>query len=235
MENNLKAALEYLNADYLINSSIIKPIRTGTAEILIARRDCVLIKDKTTGVPMLQTNNMELAEKILETMPKPPVIVVHSDELCRLTEKILGFDVKVPCFQGVYRGKPFKDCGTGGLNIRLLGENDVGAACRLYHFTPESALEHIKKGLVYGGVSGGEIVAVIGMHLQGSMGILSVDEKFRRRGYAEILEKFLINKVLEKGLVPYCQIVEGNEASLSLQRKLGLELSENMLYWMRKE
>lgn len=235
MENNLSAALEYLNSDYLINSSIIEPIKNGTAEILIARPDCVLVKDKTTGVPMLQTENMKLAEEILKNIPIPPVIVVHSDELCRLTEKILGFDIKVPCFQGVYRGKPFADCETGELKIRLLCESDVGAACRLYHFTPESALEHIKKGLVYGGVCGGEIVAVIGIHLQGSMGILSVDERFRRRGYAEILEKFLIDKVLEQGLVPYCQIVEGNEASLSLQRKLGLELSKNMLYWMRKE
>ena len=233
---NLIAAMNYLYSDYLINSSIIEPIKAGTVEVLYASHDCVMVKDNYTSVVMLQTENLELADKLLDNLPHGTThIVAHNDELQKLVEKKLDYNVSVPCYQAVYRKEPFELTDTGDLKIRLLREDEADIACRLYHFTHEDAIEHIKLGLVYGGFCGDEAAAIIGMHMQGSMGILSVDEKFRRRGYGEIMEKFLINSLLEKGLVPYCQIIEDNVASLSLQSKLGLDISKNMLYWMRDE
>ena len=98
----------------------------------------------------------------------------------------------------------------------------------------DEALEYLRLGLVYGGFVNGKIIGMIGLHYQGSMGLLEVKPEYRRNGYGEIMEKFLINSRLEKGLIPYCQIIDDNAASLALQRKLGLDLSDNKLYWMRK-
>ena len=232
---DLTAALEYLNSDYLLNVSIIEPIKRGTAEVIYAANDCVMIREKFSDVIMLQTENICLADRLLDTIPQSVThIVAHNISLAELVERKLGYSKRVPCYQAVYKKLPFKIDNTG-LDIRPLLEEEAEEASDMYFDSVEEAKEYIRLGLVYGGYRNGKIACMIGRHCEGSMGLLVVKEEYRRRGFGEIMEKFLINSQLEKGLIPYCQIIEGNNASLNLQRKLGLDISENMLYWMIKE
>lgn len=235
MKIDLNAGLKYLNGDFLINVSIIDPIQRNTAEVLYASRECVMIKDKTSGVVMLQTENIELADSLLDNLPYgTDLVVVHNLALADLVERKLGYDKRIPCYQGVYRKEPFKLPETD-LVIRLLREDEADAASQMYRFTVDDAIKHIRLGLVYGGFDRGNMVALIGLHYQGSMGLLEVKQSCRRKGYGEFMEKFLINCQLEKGLIPYCQIIEDNAPSLALQSKLGLDVSNNKLFWMRKK
>lgn len=235
MNNDINTGLKYLNSDYLINVSIIDPIKRNTAEVLYASRECVMIKDKTSGVVMLQTENIELADSLLDNLPYgTDLVVVHNPALADLVERKLGYDKRIPCYQSIYRKEPFK-LPESDIEIRLLREDEAEAASQMYHFTVEDAIRHIRLGLVYGGFENGEMVAMIGQHYQGSMGLLEVKQSCRRKGYGEFMEKFLINSLLEKGLIPYCQIIEDNAPSLALQSKLGLDVSENKLFWMRKK
>lgn len=231
---NISDALEYLKGDYLINASIIDPILQNTVEIIYAAADGVMVKDKISGVIMLQATDLELAEKLLDELPKDtPIVVAHSDELADLVERKMGFDKRVPCYQGVYLKEPFAMPKTE-LEIRPLTEAEADEACQMYRFTIDEILEHIRLGIVYGGFVQGKIVGMIGLHYQGSMGMLEVKKEYRRKGYGEIMEKFLINCQLKNGVAPYCQIIDDNAASLALQSKLGLDISKNKLYWMRK-
>ena len=232
---DLNTALEYLNNDYLLNVSITDPIKRNTAEVIYAAQDCVMVRDKNSNVIMLQTENLELAERLLDSLPKSVThIVAHNISLAELIENKLGYKRRVPCNQAVYSKQPFamEDCE---LEIRLMQEVDAKEASAMYFDSVDYAADHIRRGLVYGGYHNGKIAAMIGRHYEGSMGLLVVKEAYRRRGFGEIMEKFLINSLLEKRLTPYCQIIEGNTASLNLQRKLGLDISENMLYWMIKK
>ena len=232
---NLPDGLEYLNRDYLLNVSITEPINRGTAEVLYASKDCVMVRDKNSDVIMLLTENTRLADRLLDTVPESTThIVAHNSALADLIESKLGYKRRVPCNQAVYRKKPF-EIDQKGLEIRLMREEEAEEASAMYFGSQESAIEHIKKGLIYCGLHNGRIAGMIGRHYEGSMGLLVVKEEYRRQGYGGIMEKFLINSLLEKGLTPYCQIIEGNTASLNLQRKLGLDISENLLYWMIKE
>ncbi|MCH5146996.1 MAG: hypothetical protein J1F61_03190 [Clostridiales bacterium] len=235
MNNDINAGLIFLNGDYLINVSIIDPIKRNTAEVLYASHECVMIKDKISGVIMLQTENIKLADRLLDNLPEgTDLVVAHNPALADLVERKLGFDKRIPCYQGVYRNSPFNLPQTD-LEIRLLQENEAEAASQMYHFTIDDALRHIRLGLVYGGFDNGEMVTMIGLHYQGSMGLLEVKENCRRRGYGQIMEKFLINSLLEHGRIPYCQIIDDNAPSLALQSKLGLDISKNKLFWMRKK
>ena len=78
----------------------------------------------------------------------------------------------------------------------------------------------------------GRLAAFAGTHAEGSMGMLEVLPDYRRRGMGEALEACLIARQLEKGWVPFCQIFDGNEPSLRLQKKLGLKLASGRLYWI---
>ena len=232
---NLYAGLEYLNGDFLLNVSIIEPIKRGTAEVLYASNECVMVRDKQTGVIMLQTENISLADRLLDTVPESTThIVAHNSALADLVEKKLGYKKRVPCYQTVYAKEPF--CiEKNGLEIRPMCEADADEASAMYFNSVEKAKEHIRLGLVYCAVFDGKTVGMIGRHEEGSSGLLVVKEEYRRRGFAGIMEKFLINSELERGWTPYGQVIEDNTASLNLQRKLGLDISENLLYWMIKE
>ncbi|MBE5730597.1 MAG: GNAT family N-acetyltransferase [Clostridiales bacterium] len=233
MDKN-QIAIQFLNRDYILNASIIEPIKMGYGEVLYADEGCVLFKSAGCNVYMLETDDMAKADKLLDTVPTDAAIVAHNDALADFVAKKMDFHCKTPCYQGVYLGQPL-ECNLGELTVRLMTLDEVGEACAMYHFKEDSAITHISRGLAYGAYVGDKTVGMVGMHIQGAMGLLSIKPEYRRNGYAEILERFLINKLLSEGKVPYCQIVEGNEPSLSLQRKLGLSLSKNKLYWMHKE
>ena len=76
------------------------------------------------------------------------------------------------------------------------------------------------------------MVGFIGQHLEGSMGLLEVLPQYRKNGYGMELEQTMINYMLEKGLIPFCQVEVTNEKSLRLQKKLGLTISREQVYWL---
>lgn len=233
MDKNIRAALSYLNGDYLINVSIIDPILDGTCEVLFASEKCAFVKDKESGVYMLQTDDLALASELIADIPTSVPLVMHSTPLAELAIRERGYNSSVPCYQAVYRGTP--PVVSSELNIRLMHTDEADEAVEMYKFDLESAKRHIALGLVYGGYLDGKIVGMVGLHLQGSMGMLEVKEEYRRRGYGETLEKFIISERLNKGRAAYCQVIQDNNASLALQRKLGLKISDNLLYWLHKK
>ena len=46
---------------------------------------------------------------------------------------------------------------------------------------------------------------------------------------------FMTNWCLARGWVPFSQIFAGNEASLSLHRRVGWTLSQKPMYWVMPE
>ena len=71
-----------------------------------------------------------------------------------------------------------------------------------------------------------------GFHDDGSMGRLEIRPPVRRRGYAAQLEAFRSAAALKEGRTPYCHVVDGNEASLHLQRKMGLTCTRLPAIWV---
>lgn len=84
---------------------------------------------------------------------------------------------------------------------------------------------------IFGAIVDGALAGFIGMHEDGNMGLLSVFEKFRRRGIGEELEKFLISYIMTFGRVPLCDVAVDNKPSLSLQNKLGLTATDKYTFW----
>ena len=84
----------------------------------------------------------------------------------------------------------------------------------------------------FGAFVGGALAGFIGTHAEGSMGMLEIFPEYRRRGLGCALEAGLIRRLLERGEIPFCQVIEGNEASMRLQEKLGMTFSDEPVYWM---
>ena len=99
----------------------------------------------------------------------------------------------------------------------------------------EYVAERISAGEMWGAWVEGKLCGFIGLHDEGAMGILEVDPDSRRLHLGTELESWLINHRVSNGAYAYCQIVEGNHASMGLQKRLGLTFSDFQVCWVRRQ
>ena len=175
------------------------------------------------------------ARKLLSQISLEDALCLRGCEGLRELASELGFNGCNPCRQAVYE-KPSSLPVRTELTIRHPDEKDFPKVAESYHLATEEELrEDFASPDFLGGYLGDEFVGYIGVHSEGSMGLLYVFPPYRRRGCAEALYRTLINSQLQKGRLPFAQIIEGNESSMALQRKIGLRLSDGLLYWMWHE
>jgi tRNA (guanine37-N1)-methyltransferase len=92
--------------------------------------------------------------------------------------------------------------------------------------------ERIEKGCMFGAFVNDAFAGYIGIHDDGSIGMLHVFEEYRGQKLGKALQTYAINQALEWGWIPYGQVVEGNEVSMKLQDSLGLHMSKSPVVWL---
>lgn len=243
MEGVCKKAIDVLRrADERFYIDMIDPLEVGKAEAVEANEDGVLIHfedDLWYYMARTAVRAEEMAGTIARFKRPGEMVCAHDrvgiEQVSRALE---GIWYKVPCYVGaLFRKEPFEL--PGRLEFRKLTLADAPVVWKHYTMIKEDpdglafAKERIEAGAVYGGYDDGELVGFIGKHSEETMGMLEVFPRFRRRGYGEELEKLLCNEIISQGRVPCCHILENNVASLSLQERLGLWLSDcRRVYWM---
>ena len=138
--------------------------------------------------------------------------------------------------QAIYPGKEPPELQLRpGVSIRPLTIEDLDFVLENYH-NPGAYEAHIRERIaegMLGGMVDGELAGFAGIHQEGTVGMLEVLPRFRRRGLAEALEAAVIAQQLQRGRFPYCHVRYGNTASEALQRKMGLVFDESRtLYWL---
>ncbi len=254
-------ALAYLLRDRLLHMDMIENIRRGQAEVLAVREDGVIIRDVTTGIYMITAETKDAGERLLSFVgTQAEVFACHQDFVMESVAARFQKSYVNECLQAVYTRKQKFSEETPFL-IRPLTEEDLELVAAHYElYTKEKLCAVLRKGAVFGAFlrqsvdecmkdreengadkirsdDGGKIDSLIcagfiGTHEEGGIGLLYVRKACRRQGAAEALEKFLINRTLEKGWTPYVQIFPENEASLRLQEKLGFRFSRKKIYWI---
>ena len=124
------------------------------------------------------------------------------------------------------------DCAVASLGTSLTQEH-AALAASVYHDGDGAYIRNrIEHGALFGVFESDALAGFAGFHDDSSMGMLEILPPFRRRGYAAQLEAFLIAAALKEGRTPYCHVVDGNEASLHLQRKMGLTCTRLPAIWV---
>lgn len=106
--------------------------------------------------------------------------------------------------------------------------------CRGHKATAEEMEKTLRGKGVFGAFIDSKLAGFIGRHSDGSMGMLTVFDEYKRRGIGAGLEKFLINYVMTFGRTPYCDVYVDNAPSLALQEKLGLTPALGYTFWIDK-
>lgn len=225
--------IKQLSGDKRNNIHIMESLARGRGEILYWQGGNVLVYDREALTCMLLSEDEKAASLLLDRTPKETewFLVVQEPLADWMTAQ--GFGVWGSCSQYLYTAR--ETLPVGYREIRRLTMDDLPYVSGHYeHDTAEYVAERIQAGVMYGAFAAGRQVGFIGTHSEGSMGMLYVEEAFRRQGIAEALESYNVNRYLEKGWTPYCHVIEGNEVSEHLQEKLGFYKAKNHVWWLEK-
>ncbi len=229
-------ALSYLTQDPVFHINMIEPINRGSAHILYADPDGVFMQETCSSAYMLSLQNPTALNKILTMISSAELFVSHQASFQEQIKTHFSFQTVQACIQAAYMKKEPLESNieaSDSLQITLLGKKHFSFIHEHYqHFaSPEYLEERICSNTFYGAFLDHQLTGFIGMHTEGSIGMLEVLPEYRRLGIASELEKFYINHLLQQEKIPFCQIMDGNSSSIKLQEKLGFSFADKPMYW----
>ena len=249
--NRGRARIVYHDADEILLRDMISGIYFHTRMAEVPRikepsnvQACDLGEDANRPVEL---QNWDTAEwKLPQEISKGErieCIAIHQREMVPFMEKYFHLKTDMECIQGAYTRKeklPVRGLygpdgrGENGFSIRTLTEEFIPFVAEHYSEigSPEYVTERILHGAVYGAFYEEKIVGFIADHEEGSIGMLYVLPEYRKRHVAMALETYCMNLAVERGEIPYGQVVLGNEASIHLQEKMGICFAKGTVVWM---
>lgn len=231
--------------DYLIDKDskfyidVIDPLRSGKASVVDFSNNGILVNNN--GVWMVITEDkaqaVEYAHIIAQNRRPGASVVVHQNvALDEISGIIKTSWRQVPCHVAGYF-LPDVLSVESDASFKPLTHDFDEVVWKTYNFFKDNpnglipARESIDNGMI-GAFANDTLVGYIGIHEESAMGMLEVFPQYRRNGYGIALEKTLINYLLNKGRSPFCHILETNSVSIALQKRIGLWLSTDKVYWM---
>ena len=226
-----QAVIRRLAKDKRNHIHIMENLGRGRGEILYRKGEQMLVFDREAAVCMLLCGDDGDIEKLLSEIPEQTKwgVVIQEHLMEELTAR--GFGVWGRCSQYLYTTR--QTLPVRYKNIRRLTIEDLAYVREHYHKGTEEYLkERILAGVMYGAFADDRLTGFIGTHDEGSMGMLYVEEQYRRQGIGEALLSYNINRTLERGWIPYGHVLEGNTVSERLLERLGLYRAGEPVWWM---
>ncbi len=208
-------------------------LRRGTGEIIERHDRALLIRDSVSGAYMLGCEDTALgAEVLARRLDRNCRLLMVSDHgLGKTAFSRFAFSEMLECFQVAYYGEAH--AVEVPLTVRKAQQGDLPFLIAAYDLlTPDELKQIVDRGRLLLGYDREQLVGFVGEHLEGSLGLLYVLPAFRRQGYALALERIAIEKTMEEGFIPFGQVEKSNQASLALQKKLGMTISDRLICWM---
>ncbi len=210
---------------------MMESLSRGKAEIIYAKGKDVLLYDFSSRICMISAETPESGERLASMIPEDTTMMISSQEFINsFVVRDLEMRIYCACYLACYTKReplPVKH-----KDIRMLSFADIDYVTKNYHMgSPAYIKERIQSKNMYGAYVEDTLVGFIGMHDDGSMGMLFVQEEYRGKGIGGSLESYMINKQRECGYIPYAYVIVENEASMQLQEHLGLYLSKEMVWW----
>jgi GNAT superfamily N-acetyltransferase len=205
----------------------------GSAEIIDADNDGVLMKDTISGAFMLTVKDKATGVKKLSLIDEAGLMVLHESFMLKEAQERFNLAQSMTCVQAAYFHKQHLPVDSAKLTVKPLTADDFEIVHEHYHGADGDYVRgRLESGAMFGGYSGGVLCGFAGEHEEGSAGLLEVFPEYRGKGYGIALSSHMVNHMLSKGMIPFGQVVVGNEASANLHLKLGFTVGKEELYWI---
>lgn len=235
----MEAGLKYLNADRLHHLDMLEALRRGTARPVYMASDGAFLIDDESGWCLMSAATPETGAKLIAMSGEASCFCVHQQFIRDMLGVRDDFCFYLECVQTAYLGgEPPAEPDGFSLELRALTPDMAEWVNANYRQDPDE-LGYVRwlleRGVIKGAFENGECAGFMGRHSDGSLGLLNVRPEYRRRGIGEALLRDAIRSELALGNIPFGQIVVGNEASIGLNLKVGMTVSDSMLWWLEKK
>ena len=231
----LEQAVRFLEKDPLLHIDMLECIRRGNAECLYVSETGVLLRDQPSGTCQLSVETEGALRECLPLLQGTDLLVCHQDFYREFLSTALNLSFGERCYQAAYlKSEAPHPNREAGWDIHSLDESALPFVHQHYKMVTDEdyLLQRLHSGEMYGIFVEGKPAGFIGMHAEGSLGMVEILPEDQRRGLAFVLESYAIYRIKEKGWTPYGQVIVGNLASMHLQQKIGMTFSEKTCYWL---
>ena len=232
--NQRETALARLERNRLLYLDMLEVLRRVTAQVRRAGEDGVLLYDPPSEVWFVDADTPVVLEEMLPLMEGCTILTGHQMWYKDILAARFGFHTEQICRQSAWLGgEPPAPLAFGGELRRLDRSWAVWAEAHYSHsFGGVSYMEEsIDRGML-GAFVDGRPAGFVSFHVEGSIGMLEVLPQYRRRGVGEALLRGAVALAMEQGKYPYGQVFTDNGPSLALQEKVGMTLSQELLFWI---
>ena len=229
-----ETALARLTGNRLLYIDMLEVLRRGTAQVRRAGSDGVLLYDPPSEVWFVDAETPAVLEEMLPLMEGCTILTGHQMWYKDALAAHFGFQTEQICHQAAWMTDQPPEVPDFGGEIRRLDRSwaEWTEAHYSHSFGGVAYMEEaIDRGML-GAFVAGKPAGFIATHIEGSMGMLEVLPQYRRKGIGEALLLAMTAFCLEQGKYPYGQVFTDNGPSLALQRKVGMTLSEELLFWL---
>ena len=233
--NREQAAIAYLQQEPLWHMDMLEALNRGRGEVVYFEGQTVLIRRKERpDFYLLTAEGPASAEAAFAGLRTPWCVMARGPGVTERMEEQFGMARTLTCTNVAYLKKERLAWDCPGLVIRPFRMEELPAFSA--HYTRENedqAREHIEKGELFAAEYEGKLAGFMGLHMDGSMGLLQVFPEYRKLGIGRAIEIYSINFCLDKGWTPYGQVRVDNEKSFSLQEHLGMTFDRTKtLCWL---
>lgn len=224
MNDREQAAVRYLEQEPLWHVDMLEALRRGRGEVAFFEGKTVLIRrNEAEDFYLLTSDSPEAAETAFQRLPAPRIVVARGPGVAERMRERFGLPLSDYCSNVAYLKQERLPWDCPGLVVRPLRVEEIPDFLEHYDMEDEEgARARIEQGELFAAQLEGELVGFMGLHSDGSMGMLEVFPAYRKLGVGRAIEKFFINFCLDRGWIPYGQVFLDNERSFSLQEHLGM-------------
>lgn len=228
-------ALRFLSQDPVRYVDMAEVIRRDTAEILAAGPDGILLRETCSDAYMAAPATEAAGLALLGAIPEgAQLIAAHAPCPTEAIARRFGLSRQMACHQAAYLDRCAPQVPPLPYAIRPVAPADAGTVLALYgqHTTPAYVGGRIAAGEMLGAYDGARLCGFVGLHEEGSMGMMEVDPAYRRQRIGYALAASMIGMQLARGRTPFSQFLTTNDASRRLHEALGMRISPHLVTWL---
>lgn len=228
------AALAYLRRSPVHHMDMLQAMQRGTGEIIAADAGGVLMRETESGALLLTASTRESAAALLAHGTNAPLMAVHQRFAWDMAAERFGLRPTMECYQAAWMQESPPEVPKSDFTIRPLSVAWADTLMMHYGHACEPAYMQgrLAAGVMLGAFSGEALAGFIGLHEEGSMGMLEVLPAFRRMGLGTLLAAYLSGWLCKQGLTPFSQFTKDNVASRALHEAMGFAISTEQVFWL---
>lgn len=223
--------LDYISDNPYLYSDLNYTLTTNPYNIVYASKDGFIVEDLKVKTVYISFKNEKIAKEELKNK-RFVEYLAYEDYVYKIMNDKPYFAFNIYYYQSRKKIDINKE-----FEFSLLRDKDLQYFLNHYDvYNEEELSEEIKGKRIYGLYVENRIIGFIGIHKEGSIGLLYIDENYRHQGYGYCLEASLINKLIDEDKPIWCEINTNNKNSILLNGKLGFsKISEKEIFWIRND